>query len=66
MELEVKRAAEKLVEKVAEGDEWVLNMLELVVRCYDPCLSCATHLENVPEVYVEVFSRGKLVKRVHR
>jgi len=26
--------------KIEEG---ALNMVEMAVRCYDPCLSCATH-----------------------
>ncbi len=32
-----------------EIPEEVLNLLEMVVRCYDCCLSCAAHLVIVDE-----------------
>lgn len=30
-----------MVEKISEG---VLNLLEMIVRCYDCCLSCSAHI----------------------
>ncbi len=32
-----------------EVPEAILNLLEMVVRCYDCCLSCAAHLVIVDE-----------------
>ncbi len=36
------QAAQQFVhgDKISEG---ALNRVEAVIRCYDPCLSCATH-----------------------
>jgi F420-non-reducing hydrogenase large subunit len=37
------RDAAKLLIKDGEPQEGILNRLEMVVRAYDPCFSCATH-----------------------
>ncbi len=37
------REAAKLLIKDGEPQEGLLNRLEMVVRAYDPCFSCATH-----------------------
>ncbi len=29
---------------MAEINEKILNLLEMVIRCYDCCLSCAAHI----------------------
>ena len=34
----------KMSEKLPEG---VLNLLEMVIRCYDCCLSCSAHITLV-------------------
>jgi F420-non-reducing hydrogenase large subunit len=39
----LKETAAKLING-ADPDEATLNKLEMVVRAYDPCLSCATHV----------------------
>lgn len=40
--MSVNRAA-KLVIKDGKYDQGVLNRVEMAIRAYDPCLSCATH-----------------------
>ncbi len=47
-------------------DEKLLNGLEFVVRCYDPCLACATHALGRMELEVEVARGGETVRRVRR
>jgi len=39
----LKETASKLI-NTTEPDEETLNKLEMVVRAYDPCLSCSTHV----------------------
>jgi F420-non-reducing hydrogenase large subunit len=40
--LSVKQAAQTLI-KNGEYDQGTLNTVEMAIRAYDPCLSCATH-----------------------
>jgi F420-non-reducing hydrogenase large subunit len=40
--LSVKQAAQALI-KNGEYDQGTLNTVEMAIRAYDPCLSCATH-----------------------
>jgi F420-non-reducing hydrogenase large subunit len=40
--LSVKQAAKTLI-KGGKYDQGTLNMVEMAIRAYDPCLSCATH-----------------------
>lgn len=47
-------------------DEAVLNSLEFVVRCYDPCLACSTHAIGRMELEVEVRNGGKVIRRMKR
>ena len=42
MNLAVKKAAKELI-KGGKYDQGTLNKIEMVIRPYDPCLSCATH-----------------------
>lgn len=42
MNLAVKKAAKDLI-KGGKYDQGTLNKIEMVIRPYDPCLSCATH-----------------------
>ena len=47
-------------------DEAVLNSLEFIVRCYDPCLACSTHALGRLELMVEVRQGGELIRRIER
>ena len=48
------------------GDEALLNGLEFVVRCYDPCLACSTHAIGRMALDVEITRHGKTIRRVRR
>lgn len=47
-------------------DEKMLNRLEFVVRCYDPCLACSTHAIGKMELDVEITRNGETLRRVRR
>ena len=50
--------------KIEEG---ALNMVEMAVRCYDPCLSCATHaIGQMPLEITLLDADGKVVDAVER
>lgn len=44
----------------------MLNGIEFIVRCYDPCLACSTHAIGQMGLDVEVRQKGELVKRIQR
>lgn len=55
--------ARKIIDS-AQVPEMVLNQLEMVVRAYDPCLSCATHAEGQRPFRITVKDhRGSIVGR---
>jgi F420-non-reducing hydrogenase large subunit len=60
--MSVKQAATSLI-KNGEYDQGVLNKVEMAIRAYDPCLSCATHtLDGRLAVKVQIFDHnGELV-----
>ncbi len=47
-------------------DEELLNGIEFGIRCYDPCLSCATHRLGEMKLDVEIRQGGEVVRRVRR
>lgn len=50
-----------------EPTEGLLNHIEVAIRAYDPCLSCATHALGKMPLWVEVLdSSGALVERLER
>ncbi|MCC6130725.1 MAG: nickel-dependent hydrogenase large subunit [Acidobacteria bacterium] len=56
-------AAEKLV---TQSDEALLNGIEFGIRCYDPCLSCATHRAGEMKLDVTVRRGGAVIRRARR
>jgi NAD-reducing hydrogenase large subunit len=45
----------------------MLNRVEAVIRCYDPCLSCSTHAMGQMPLQIELISRdGEIVDKVAR
>lgn len=64
MDMGVRETAKTMIhgEEVSEG---LKNQLEMIVRAYDPCLSCATHMINGESpLVVEIHdSDGFLLKR---
>jgi F420-non-reducing hydrogenase large subunit len=49
-----------------QPDELLLNAIEFSIRCYDPCLSCATHRIGEMKLDVEVRHNGATVRRARR
>jgi len=61
--MSVKRTAMDLI-KDGKYDQGILNMVEMSIRAYDPCLSCATHnLDGRIPVKIDIMDvSGKVVK----
>lgn len=61
--MSVKRAAMDLI-KDGKYDQGILNMVEMSIRAYDPCLSCSTHnLDGKIAVKIDIVDvSGKVVK----
>jgi len=68
MDMSIKRAAEHLIHKGKEATEWLLNMVEMAFRAYDPCMACATHVlpGQMPLEVIIYDSRGEVVERLSR
>lgn len=48
-------------------DEGALNMVEMAIRCYDPCLSCSTHAIGQMPMQIQVIAAdGTVVDTVER
>ena len=60
--MSVKQAATSLI-KNGEYDQGVLNKVEMAIRAYDPCLSCATHnLDGTLAVKIDlVDAQGRVI-----
>lgn len=65
MNIDVLRTARRLLDG-GRSDEETLNRIEMAIRAYDPCLSCATHhLDCSLAVRMEVRdSRGQVIRTV--
>lgn len=60
------QAAQKFVDgnKLTEG---MLNRVEAVIRCYDPCLSCATHAMGRMPLKIELVDKhGEMLDAIQR
>ena len=51
---------------IDQPDELLLNGIEFGIRCYDPCLSCATHRIGEMKLDVVVRRDGEVVRRARR
>jgi NAD-reducing hydrogenase large subunit len=50
--------------QISEG---ALNRVEAVIRCYDPCLSCATHALGQMPLKIELLSsKGTVLHEIQR
>ena len=60
--MSVKQAAKSLI-KSGRYDQGILNRVEMAIRAYDPCLSCATHkFDGTLAVRVDIYNaQGELV-----
>jgi F420-non-reducing hydrogenase large subunit len=50
----------------AGDDNLLMNGVEFALRCYDPCLACATHAAGRMPMIVEVRRDGRTVRTVRR
>ena len=58
----VRKVADDVISGKPEVTEGLLNRVEVAIRAYDPCLSCATHALGKMPLTVELYdSRGVLV-----
>jgi len=65
------RTVQSVAEKYLNGNdiitEGMMNAIEVGIRAYDPCLSCATHAAGNMPLLVSVFdSKGKLINEQYR
>ncbi len=57
--------AKSYMENQKEITEPMMNAVEVGIRAYDPCLSCATHaLGKMPMEFEMLDSQGKLIQRI--
>jgi F420-non-reducing hydrogenase large subunit len=67
MEMGIQKVAKDYIKPGVEVDDKIFNLMEMVIRAYDPCLSCATHTidSQMRLATLEVYdSEGHLVKRL--
>jgi NAD-reducing hydrogenase large subunit len=63
----VHAVAEATLSGRTEITEGMLNRVEVAIRAYDPCLSCATHALGAMPLTVELFdAAGRLIDRKSR
>jgi len=63
----VQKVAQDHISGQAEITEGLLNRVEIAIRAYDPCLSCATHAMGRMPLIVELFGPdGELLQRKAR
>jgi NAD-reducing hydrogenase large subunit len=63
----VHSVADAMITGKPEVTEAMLNAVEVAIRAYDPCLSCATHaLGTMPLEVTLVGPDGAVVDRKHR
>lgn len=59
----VREVAKSTLNQQAEITEGMLNGIEVAIRAYDPCLSCATHAIGQMPLQVEILdAHGQLVQ----
>lgn len=64
MNVAVKSAAEQFISGKEEISEGMLNAVEVAIRSYDPCLSCATHALGKMPLVIKLFdNNNKLLDR---
>jgi len=48
------------------NDATLLNAIEFGIRCYDPCLSCATHAVGSMPLEVAITNKGSIIRTIRR
>ncbi len=63
----VRKVADEYISGVPEITDGLLNHIEVAIRAYDPCLSCATHAMGQMPLVVELKdNEGKVIDRKTR
>jgi NAD-reducing hydrogenase large subunit len=66
----IDRSVHEVAKEFVKGgkiEEGALNLVEMAVRCYDPCLSCATHaVGHMPLQVTLIDAEGTLLDTVER
>jgi NAD-reducing hydrogenase large subunit len=58
----VRWVAQNVLDEQKEISDGMLNQVEVAIRAYDPCLSCATHsMGQMPLVLEVLGADGKLI-----
>lgn len=60
----IEQAAQSYV--AGKGEKALFNALEFAIRCYDPCLSCATHAVGRMPLEVEIRAPGAAARKLVR
>ncbi|MCF8230116.1 MAG: Ni/Fe hydrogenase subunit alpha [Bacteroidales bacterium] len=58
MNLAVKSVAENMISGESKITEGMLNAVEVAIRAYDPCLSCATHALGQMPLEISLFDKS--------
>jgi NAD-reducing hydrogenase large subunit len=68
--LAMNRSVESVAKQFIKGGkltEGILNRVEAAIRCYDPCLSCATHALGQMSLIVQLVSaNGEVIEEARR
>lgn len=67
MEMGIQKVANDYIKPGVEVDDSIFNLMEMVIRAYDPCLSCATHTidSQMKLATLEVYdSQGYLINKL--
>ena len=60
----VRKVADEYISGKAEVTEGLMNRVEVAIRAYDPCLSCATHALGKMPLIVELLDKdGNLIDK---
>lgn len=62
-----KKWAKDYIKPGVEVDDSIFNLMEMIIRAYDPCLSCATHSmdSQMRLATIEVYdSEGNLINKI--
>jgi len=68
--LAMNRSVQQVAERYVQGNqlqEGMLNRVEAIIRCYDPCLSCASHAVGQMPLHVQLRdAAGRIVDELVR
>jgi NAD-reducing hydrogenase large subunit len=63
----VQAVAKDVLDSQPEITEQMLNQVEIAIRAYDPCLSCATHAMGKMPLHVQVLDHdGRVTQEKFR